>query len=82
MAGIKILAPRNSLFGEFTLNYKTQNGSYPVFGSTPDFFTINGESVYQGRMLNVRDVAERRKVVVLGEKVKKVLFGEDAQDIE
>ena len=77
VSGISILAPRNFLFGEFTINYKNKNGSYSVFGSTPDFFTINGESVFRGRMLNVHDLAERRKVVVLGEKVKQVLFGDE-----
>jgi putative ABC transport system permease protein len=76
VSGLKILAPRNILFGEFTLNYKTKNGSYQVFGATPEYAVFNGEKMYRGRLLNVQDVAEKRKVVVLGEKVKQVLFGE------
>jgi putative ABC transport system permease protein len=76
VAGIKILAPRTSLFGEFTLNYKTKNGSFTVFGSTPEYFSFSGEKVFQGRLLNMQDVIEKRKVVLLGEKIKKELFGD------
>src|SRR3712207_2516799 len=40
---LKIIAPRNRLSGEFTINYKKQNGSYQVFGATNQFFRLNGE---------------------------------------
>ncbi|TAD97878.1 MAG: ABC transporter permease [Bacteroidetes bacterium] len=73
----KIIAPRNRLFGEYTINYKAKNGSYQVFGIEPDFVLLNGEKLNSGRMLNYQDIAEKRKVIVIGEKVRKVLFGEE-----
>lgn len=75
VAGVELLAPRNQLFGEYTIVRGTQNGAYQVFGADANFFTINGEVLTQGRLLSPLDVAERRKVLVLGEKVRKVLFG-------
>lgn len=74
---VEKISPRNRLMGEFTLNYKRKNGSYQVFGAQGDFFRINGEKLKAGRLLNKSDIAEQRKVIILGEKVRKVLFGED-----
>ncbi|AKD03015.1 ABC transporter permease [Pontibacter korlensis] len=76
VAGLNMMAPRNRVAGEYTINYKKQNGSYQVFGAEPDFMEINGERAYRGRMLNKYDEQEKRKVVVLGEQVAQVLFGE------
>lgn len=76
VAGVDLLAPRNRLFGEYTIGRGAQNGSYQVFGAEAEFFTINGEVLTQGRLLSPLDVAEQRKVLVMGEKVRKVLFGD------
>jgi putative ABC transport system permease protein len=73
---VQILSPRNRVFGEYTINYKTQNGSYQVFGAEPGFLKINGEIPFRGRLLNEIDEREKRKVVVIGDQVSKVLFGE------
>ncbi|WP_205500601.1 MULTISPECIES: ABC transporter permease [Hymenobacteraceae] len=71
---VQIISPRNRLWGEYTINYKTENGSYQVFGSTPEFLEVNGERLKVGRLLNENDIKEKRKVIVLGEKVREVLF--------
>ncbi|NJL12758.1 MAG: hypothetical protein HC913_07040 [Microscillaceae bacterium] len=67
---------RNWLSGEFTINYKDKNGSFGVFGCNPDFFKANGEKLHKGRMLNALDMRDKRKVVVIGQRVAKVIFGE------
>ncbi len=67
---------RNWLSGEFTINYKDKNGSFGVFGCNPDFFKANGEKLYKGRMLNALDMRDKRKVVVIGQRVGKVIFGD------
>ncbi|MFD3002248.1 ABC transporter permease [Pontibacter toksunensis] len=77
MTNLNILAPRNRVWGEYTINYKKQNGSYQVFGAEPDFMKLNGERPYRGRLLNTFDEREKRKVVVLGEQVAQVLFGKE-----
>ncbi|QCR25169.1 ABC transporter permease [Pontibacter sp. SGAir0037] len=74
---VDILAPRNRLWGEFTLNYGKQNGSYQLFGAEPGFLVLNGERAFKGRLLNKLDEQEKRKVVVLGEQASKVLFLEE-----
>ncbi|MBA9075770.1 ABC transporter permease [Rufibacter quisquiliarum] len=71
---VQIISPRNRLWGEYTINYKTENGSYQVFGTTPDFLEMNGENVKTGRLLNEKDITDKRKVVIIGEAVRKVLF--------
>lgn len=73
---VQVLSPRNRVFGEYTINYKTQNGSYQVFGAEPGFLKINGEIPFRGRLLNEIDEREKRKVIVIGDQVSKVLFGE------
>ncbi len=73
---IDILAPRNRIMGEYTINYKKQNGSFQVFGAEPGFLELNGELPFRGRLLNEYDEREKRKVVIIGEQASKVLFGE------
>ncbi|TAH18985.1 MAG: ABC transporter permease [Cytophagales bacterium] len=73
---MNMLAPRNRVFGEYTINYKTKNGSYQVLGSVGEFFKLNGEKFINGRTLNQNDFDEKRKVMVIGEKVRKTLFGD------
>jgi len=80
-AQVDKIAPRNRVWGEYTITHERKNGSYQVFGSVYDFFRINGEKLKQGRFLNRSDLTEQRKVIVIGEKVRKVLFGETADSV-
>jgi putative ABC transport system permease protein len=74
--GVELEAPRNRLGGEYTIMNGTKNGSYQVFGTTNEYFQLNGEKLTAGRLLNPLDVLEQRKVIIMGEKVRKVLFNE------
>ncbi|GAA4392839.1 ABC transporter permease [Hymenobacter koreensis] len=74
VTGLEMLAMRNRLSGEYTIMRGTKNGSFQVFGANGEFFRINGEQLQAGRMLSPLDVAERRKVMIIGERVRKVLF--------
>jgi putative ABC transport system permease protein len=76
--GVELLAMRNRLFGEYTIMNGTKNGSYQVFGANAEFFQLNGEKLASGRLLNPLDGLEQRKVMLLGEKVRKVLFGDSS----
>jgi putative ABC transport system permease protein len=49
-----------------------------VFGANAEFFQISGEQLASGRLLNPLDGLEQRKVMLLGEKVRKVLIGDSA----
>ncbi|KUG08075.1 ABC transporter permease [Solirubrum puertoriconensis] len=79
--GVEMVATRNRLSGEYTIVRGTRNGSFQVFGANGEFFRINGEEVKTGRLLSPLDLAERRKVMVIGERVRKVLFKPDENPI-
>jgi len=79
--GLASLARRNRLGGEYTLNYETKNGSFPLYGANSTFFEINGETVLKGRFFNPNDLAEKRKVMILGRRAREVLFGDSIPPI-
>ncbi|KAA9333289.1 ABC transporter permease [Hymenobacter busanensis] len=79
--GVEMLATRNRLSGEYTIVRGTKNGSFQVFGANAEFFPLNGEQVKKGRLLSPLDIAERRKVMVIGERVRKVLFKDDENPV-
>jgi putative ABC transport system permease protein len=74
---VELIAPRNRLTGEYTIERGAKNGSYQVFGADVDFFRLNGEKLAAGRLISPLDLLERRKVIILGERVRKVLFGDE-----
>ena len=77
---VQYLAPRNSLGGWRGGNsvfYKTKAGAFTVNGDYPDLFKIEQKKLLSGRILNPLDIAEKRKVAVIGRKVVSVLFGQE-----
>lgn len=74
-SNLKLIAPRltgNS--GNDNVVYGDLKGSYSVFGDYPEFFKIMPIEVLEGRILNDRDIAETRKVCVIGQKIKEEIF--------
>jgi putative ABC transport system permease protein len=80
--GVDLLASQVRFFGEYTINYKDKNASYQVHGITKDYTAIDGSKIVTGRIINQLDETERRKVIVLGRRVKNVLFGKDTPEQE
>jgi len=56
-----------------------RTGAFDIYGDTPQFFEIMPMIITNGRFINKRDVDERRKVVVIGDRVYQEMFktGED-----
>lgn len=56
-----------------------KNGSYQVKGCYPEYDLIEKSKMIYGRYVNDIDIAEKRKVCVIGERIYEVLFqkGED-----
>ena len=56
-----------------------KNGSYMVKGCYPEYDLIEKSKMLYGRYVNDIDIAERRKVCIIGERIYEVLFqkGED-----
>ena len=78
----KVVAPRLQLGGwrgGVTVVRGAITGAYSVMGDMPEILTIQSLAVSRGRFINAIDVAEKRKVAVLGVRPLEVLFenGED-----
>ncbi|WP_438963806.1 ABC transporter permease [Winogradskyella sp.] len=56
------------------INYKNESGNYSVRGVYPDFQFIENAQMLEGRFINVDDIEESRKVIVVGNKTKNELF--------
>lgn len=58
--------------------YGEESGNYRVEGVYPDYQFLENESMVEGRYINQNDLDNYAKVVVLGHKAKKDLFGEES----
>lgn len=56
-------------------------GSYTINGDYPEVFLIDPVKIEAGRLLNDKDIEEKRKVAVLGIRVRDVLFEKDENPI-
>ncbi len=75
--GLVHLAPRAQLGGYRDGNdvsYGAKAGNFAVMGDYPALAEIDGISAYRGRFLNRLDLQAERKVAVIGEQVRRVLF--------
>ena len=82
LPSIEYLAPRLQLGGwmnNFTVGYESKTGTFTVMGDYPELRHIVAFEYAAGRFINERDIAESRKVVVIGRAVHEQLFdkGED-----
>lgn len=79
---VGIVAPRNQLGGFRGSNNVvrgTKTGAFDLYGDSPDYSKIQIMDLVQGRMMNDGDMAEKRKIAVIGKSVYEALFeiGED-----
>ncbi|MBK7074294.1 MAG: ABC transporter permease [Myxococcales bacterium] len=78
LAGVEHVAPRNQLGGFRAGNvvkHGSKVGAFQVAGDYPDFQFISMPLIRAGRYINDADIADRRKVAVIGESVASELFG-------
>lgn len=76
--GIKHIAPRLQLGGWRDGNgvvYKDKVGNFGIAGDYPAIRHIQPMQMRKGRFLNQLDLADKRKVAVIGSQVKRILFG-------
>jgi putative ABC transport system permease protein len=84
LPGIEWLAPRLQLggwMGGFNVSYEGKTGAYTVMADYPDFRHIFSFQYQAGRFINDRDIAESRKVVVIGRAIRDELFPPDVNPI-
>ncbi|HEX5059507.1 MAG TPA: ABC transporter permease [Kofleriaceae bacterium] len=81
---IEYLAPRLNLGGWMNSNavtYGTKSGTFTIMGDYPELMHIMAFSYDAGRFINHRDIVERRKVAVIGKKVREQLYPPDVDPI-
>jgi putative ABC transport system permease protein len=72
---IEIIAPRIYPPDRNNLFVKGKNtGSFHINGDYPDYYKIDPVTITQGRYLNDLDIKDKRKVVIIGKRVKESLF--------
>ncbi len=84
LPSIEWLAPRLQLGGwqnNFTVSHESKNGTFTVMADYPELKNIIAFEYDAGRFINDRDIAESRKVVVIGKSVRDQLFEPDDNPI-
>lgn len=74
---IKNIAPRlqgGGFRGADNVVRGTETGAFNIFGDYPDIFKIDPVKILEGRFLNDLDINEKRKIAVIGDRVRDVLF--------
>lgn len=74
---IEHLAPRNQLGGFRGSNNvvrKNKTGAFSIFGDYPEVRFINPMTMDLGRFINHLDMEDKRKVCVIGTKVREIMF--------
>jgi len=77
---IKYLAPRTNVGGyngSSNVVRGLKTGQFPLFGDFPEFDLIDPVNFVDGRFINDFDIKEKRKVVVIGQRVAELLFDKE-----
>lgn len=80
LSGLEHIAPRVQLGGwreGNPMTYRERSGNFAVMGDYPQYQWVEPLHGLRGRFINPLDVDQRRKVAVIGEQVRKVLFGDE-----
>lgn len=80
----RIIAPRNQLGGYMggnNVTRGTKTGAFSVMGDYPEIEQVESVWVLDGRFINPLDMKGRRKVAVIGTKVRDILFAKEENPI-
>lgn len=78
---IKVIAPRNSLGGEFQISRNKKSAAFRVMGDYPSFTKVKPMAITKGRFINDIDIDQRRKIAIVGDQVVDQLFEPDEDPI-
>jgi putative ABC transport system permease protein len=79
-----VTAPQNQLGGWRGSNNVTRGiktGAFTVFGEYPEQRLIEAKPIEVGRHINNQDIADGRKIAVIGKRVRDILFAADEEPI-
>jgi putative ABC transport system permease protein len=81
---IDLLAPRLQPWsgnGDNNVVRGLKSASFDIFGDYPDFFRIDPVTMLKGREVNNIDIIDKRKVAVIGNRVRDELFNKNEDPI-
>lgn len=78
---IKVITPRNSLNGDFRVIRAGKSVSFQVYGDYPEYVEVKPMVITNGRFINQTDIADHRKIAVIGAQVKHRLYESDEDPI-
>ena len=78
---VSIISPRLPVRGDFVIERGQKNASFQVMGDGPRFLEVKPMIIDEGRFINPKDIEEKRKVAIIGKRVREVLFTEDEDPI-
>lgn len=81
---IEYIAPRLQVFAAQGQNNVVRNertAAYSIQGDYPDYNKIDPSNIISGRFINDNDIDEKRKVIVIGKRVKEEMFDADEEPI-
>lgn len=76
-SSITVVAPRNQLGGwrgANNVSHGLKTGAFNIYGDIPEYQDIEPVLIRSGRYLNQADLDAERKVAVIGERVRDILF--------
>ena len=78
---LRIISPRNVLWPSANDNVLrgVEGGSYRIWGDYPEIIEQRPIYVAHGRFLNLNDINEKRKTVVIGEGIRNDLYDENEE---
>lgn len=74
---LRFISPRNQLGGFGGANNVVrgiETGAFDVYGDYPEIINQDPMTITSGRFLNYTDIAERRKIAIIGEGVRSSLY--------
>lgn len=82
---IKYLAPKiqgwSSGDGSNNVVRNDKTGAFSILGEYPEWNLIDPMEILEGRFINQKDIDERRKVAVIGTRVREMLFEDDENPV-
>ena len=80
---VKAISPEASVWSSEDKNvvYGSRGGSFSVKGVLPEYNDIHRSKIMKGRFINATDIADSRKVCLLGKKVYETMFGKGESPI-
>lgn len=82
MPEIEVLAPRSSgRGGDVEISRDNRSDLFRIVGDTPGYLKIQPQDILAGRFINNIDLKEKRKIVIIGQRVREILFEPDEDPV-